>query len=66
MNKEQIKHLADVIKEIATAQFIFAGGRNLYLYSKSNEIDMVVLGLSGLLYVIAHVMIHLILSGLED
>lgn len=66
MNKEQIKHWADVLKEIATGQFLFFGGKNLYLYSKSNDFDWVILGLSGVLYLTLHGIIHLILSALED
>ena len=29
MNKEQIKHLTDVLKDVAIGQFMFAGGKNL-------------------------------------
>lgn len=66
MNKEQIKHWADVLKEVATGQFLFFGGKNLYLYSKSNNFDWIILMLSGVLYLFAHGIIHLILSELED
>lgn len=65
MNKEQIKHGCDVLKELAVAQFVFFGGKNLYLYTKSDDFDAVILGLSALIYVIIHVIIHLILSELE-
>ena len=66
MNKEQIKHWVDVLKDIATGQFLFFGGKNLYLYSKSNDFDWIILGLSGMLYLVFHAIIHLILSALED
>lgn len=65
MNKEQIKHWADVLKEVATGQFLFLGGKNLYLYSKSNEADWTILMLSGVIYLLVHGIIHLILSELE-
>jgi hypothetical protein len=66
MNKEQIKHLTDVLKDIAIGQFLFFGGKNLYLYTKDVDYDVVILILSGVLYLIVHVIIHLILSALED
>lgn len=66
MNKEQIKHLMDVMKELATGQFLFFGGKNLYLFTKTNDLDPFMLGLSALLYVIIHVMIHLTLSVMEN
>lgn len=66
MNKEQIKHLTDVLKDVAIGQFMFAGGKNLYLYSKDQDFDWVILIMSGMIYVIFHVMIHVILSSLED
>lgn len=66
MNKEQIKHWADMLKDIATGQFLFFGGKNLYLYSKSNDFDWVILMMSGVIYLVFHGIIHLILSELED
>jgi ABC-type arginine/histidine transport system permease subunit len=66
MNKEQIKHLTDVLKDVAIGQFMFAGGKNLYLYSKSNDFDLEVLIISGAIYIIIHGIIHLVLSELED
>lgn len=66
MNKEQIKHLMDMLKELATGQFIFLGGKNFYLYALSNDIDLFVLGLSALIYMILHVIIHLTLSLTGD
>ena len=66
LNKEQIKHWTDVLKEVATGQFLFFGGKNLYLYSKSYDFDWAILGLSGVLYLTLHAIIHLILSVLED
>lgn len=66
VNKEQIRHWADVLKDVATGQFLFFGGKNLYLYSKSNDFDWVVLMISGVIYLIFHGIIHLILSELED
>ena len=66
MNKEQIKHWSDVLKEVATGQFLFFGGKNLYLYSKSNDFDWAVLLLSAMIYLAVHGIIHLILSELED
>lgn len=65
MNKEQIKHLTDVLKDVAIGQLMFAGGKNLYLYSK-NDFDWVVLIIAGVIYFLLHVIIHLILSALED
>ncbi len=65
MNKEQIKHLADVLKEVAVGQFVFFGGKNLYLFSKSSEIDLIALMLSGAIYIALHGIIHLMLSELE-
>ncbi len=66
MNKEQIKHWADVLKDVATGQFLFFGGKNLYLYSKSYDFDWVILMMSGVVYLVFHGIIHLILSELED
>ena len=66
MNKEQIKHLTDVIKDVAIGQFMFAGGKNLYLYSTQNDFDGVILVISGVIYLLLHTIIHLILAELED
>lgn len=66
LNKDQIKHWTDVLKDTATGQFIFFGGKNLYLYSKTDDFDVAILGVSALIYLIIHVIIHLILSELED
>ncbi len=66
MNKEQIKHWADVLKDLATGQFLFFGGKNIYLYSKSSTFDWVILLASGVIYLVFHAIIHLILSELED
>ena len=66
LNKEQIKHWADVLKDVATGQFLFFGGKNLYLYSKSYDFDWVILMMSGVIYLVFHGIIHLILSELED
>lgn len=65
MNKDQIKHWADVLKDVATGQFLFFGGKNLYLYSKSNDFDWAILMLSGVIYLMIHGIIHVILSELE-
>jgi len=65
MNKEQIKHIADMLKDIAIGQFMFAGGKNLYLYTK-NDFDLDVLIIAGVIFLLFHVIIHLILSSLED
>ncbi len=66
MNKEQIKHWVDVLKEIATGQFLFFGGKTLYLYSTKVDFDWLLLALSGVLYLAIHVIMHLILDELED
>ena len=66
MNKEQVKHWTDVLKDIAIGQFLFFGGKNLYLYTKDVDYDVVILILSGMLYLVVHVIIHIILSELED
>jgi len=66
LNKDQITHWADVLKEVATGQFLFFGGKNLYLYSKSNDTDWMLLAMSGMLYLTLHAIIHFILSALED
>lgn len=66
MNKEQIKHWTDVLKDVAIGQFLYAGGKNLYLYSKSDDFDWGILILSGMIYFIFHGIIHIILSELED
>lgn len=66
MNKEQIKHVADVLKDVAIGQFMFFGGKNLYLYAKDADYDLVILVLSGMLYLVFHAFIHVILSELED
>lgn len=66
MNKEQIMHWAEVLKDVAIGQFLFFGGKNLYLYSKSNDFDWVILMLSGMIYLVIHGIIHLILSELEE
>ena len=58
LNKEQIKHWCEVLKEVATGQLLFFGGKNLYLYSKSNDFDWAILGLSGVLYLTLHAIIH--------
>lgn len=65
LNKEQVKHWTDVLKDIATGQFIFFGGKNLYLYSTSSDVDIVVIGLSALIYLIIHAIIHMALSELQ-
>ena len=65
MNKEQIKHWVDVLRDIAIGQFMFAGGKNLYLYTK-NDFDLAVLIIAGVVYLLLHVIIHFILSTLED
>ncbi len=66
MNKEQIKHLTDVLKDIAIGQFMFAGGKNLYLYSTAHDFDWEILIISGVIYILFHVIIHLVLSELEN
>uniref|UniRef100_E6QW69 Uncharacterized protein n=1 Tax=mine drainage metagenome TaxID=410659 RepID=E6QW69_9ZZZZ len=66
MNKEQIKHVTDVLKDVAIGQFMFFGGKNLYLYAKNVNYDVVILVLSGMLYLVFHALIHVILSELED
>lgn len=66
MNKEQIKHWTDVLKDVAIGQFLFSGGKNLYLYSKSNDFDWGILVLSEIIYLVFHGIIHIILSELED
>lgn len=66
MNKEQIKHWADVLKDVATGQFLFFGGKHLTLYSKSYDFDWVILMMSGAVHLVFHGIIHLILSELED
>lgn len=43
----------------------FFGGKNLYLFSKSSEIDLIALMLSGAIYIALHGIIHLMLSELE-
>jgi len=63
MNKEQVKHLTDVLSHLAVAQFLFFGGKNLYYYSKSYDYDVIVVCLSGLLYLVVHIIIHLILEN---
>lgn len=66
MNKEQIKHWTDVLKDVATGQFLFFGGKNLYVFSKSNDFDWIILGASGVVYLTIHVIIHLVLSQLGE
>ncbi|PIV92323.1 MAG: hypothetical protein COZ20_00915 [Gallionellales bacterium CG_4_10_14_3_um_filter_54_96] len=66
MNKEQIKHVAEVLKDVAIGQFMFFGGKNLYLYTKNVDYDVFILVLSGMLYLVVHGIIHVILSELED
>lgn len=64
MNKEQIKHVADVLKDIAIGQFIFFGGKNLYyLQTKDPGYDVTIVILSGMLYLLFHAIIHIILSS---
>lgn len=65
MNKEQIKHWTSVLSDLATAQFLFLGGKNLYLYTKTMEFDPLILAISGLIYLMIHLIIHLILADLE-
>lgn len=66
MNKEQIKHWMEVLKEVAVAQFLFFGGKNLYLYSTFNDFDAVILGFSGGIYLAIHAIVHLVLSEVEE
>lgn len=66
MNKEQIKHWTDVLKDVATGQFLFFGGKNLYVFAKSNDFDWIILGVSGVVYLAIHVIIHLVLSQLGE
>ena len=66
MNKEQIKHWCDVLRELATGIFMVAGGKNLYLYSSKQDVDWVILGIAGGIFILFHAIIHLILSVLED
>lgn len=66
MTNEQIRHWSSVIQEIATGQFLFFGGKNLYLYAK--EIDYTWAGLiySALVYLALHAIINFILADVED
>lgn len=66
MNKEQIKHWADVLKDVAIGQFIFFGGKNLYVNAKTSDYDWCLIILSGMLYFCVHVIIHAILSLIEE
>ena len=66
MNKEQTKHVADLIKELAVGQFMFFGGKSLYLFAKNVDYDVDLLVVSGLVYFACHAIIHIILSELED
>lgn len=63
MNKEQIKHLAEMLREIAIAQFVYFCGYNVTI---KGDFDWFMVGFSVVLYGFIHVMIHCILSDLED
>lgn len=66
MNKEQIKHWTDVLNDVAIGQFLFFGGKNLYIYSQSNDFEYGVLAASAAIYLVIHAIIHRILSIMEE
>lgn len=65
-NKDQVKHWADVLGKVASAQFVFLVGKNLFLNALSNGFDWLVLGLSAVIYLLIHVIIHRLLSRLGE
>lgn len=67
MNKEQIKHWTGVLSQFATAQFLFIGGKSMLTSAlNGEEVNWLALACSVLIYAIMHLMIHIILSVLED
>jgi predicted membrane protein len=61
MNKEQIRHWSVVLGEIATGQFLFCGGRNIYVHSQLGVLDWPLLILSAVVYFVIHGIIHQVL-----
>lgn len=66
MNKEQIKHIADILKEAAVGQFIFFGGKAALMKPEMTDFDWFVVMCSGLIYMIIHAIIHMVLSLTEE
>lgn len=66
LNKEQIKHIADILKEMAIGQFVFFGGKNIYQFTKFDSVDWFLLACSAMIYLALHVIIHIVLSLTEE
>lgn len=64
--KEQIRHFVAVLEKIATAQFIFLAGKNLYLHTLSDSYDWLVLILSAIIFFLIHGIIHELLIKVGD
>lgn len=66
LNKEQLKHIAEILKEAAIGQFIFFGGKAALMKPELTDFDWLVILCSAMIYLVIHAIIFLVLSFTEE